>query len=360
MHKQEGRQGKQGLMAGVLATCMALTACGGGGGGGSATSTALTDPGGNPASPPLVTPPVTQGLTEENYIQVAAVSLSNVFFSFGGVSFEGDTRFVDSTGPGGFFLLALLMCESGDVAIDINAPGGFTAMVGDSTALDFDDCVSVDDGQLMVRQNGRFGLELTSLSGSGFGNPFTATTLYNFSNNYTIASLNGAFAGDVFMAEGQFQVETDNNTVMETNIVTAESSLVLTFTTAQGQRIIYQDLVAARETLDASNSTFDTEADYTLGLLTSITNGTFAIDTTTPFFGIGNMFVLDGNDNEDAIFRPMSGVLTITDSNGAVATLTAMSDGVSAEISLDLDGDTVADVSQIVTYQALDDIVDTL
>ncbi|PCH60984.1 MAG: hypothetical protein COC05_02465 [Gammaproteobacteria bacterium] len=352
MNKHTARQGKKGLMAGVLSACIALTACGGGGGG-SATNTAPTSPGDNPDAPPLLTPPVTQGLTEENYIQVAAFSfLGGLFFDF-----EQNPQSVNSAGPdAAFFLVALAAdCESGSADFGVNMPGGIVSMVGDSFSLDHSDCVMTfpDDGS-QERTNGRFSGEITRRTGSA-GAPFTATLLLNNSNNFTIEALTGEDAGFITTIEGQLQIDTEGDTVTDTSMITSADYTVTT-TSAAGERLIFESPVSAINRRDMSNNTFTTEVDYTLSLLSAITDGTFVVDTTTPFLGIGGMVALDAEG--DVIPQPISGALTITDSNGAVVTLTAMTDGVSAEISLDLDGDTVADVSQIITYEVLDAVLE--
>ena len=350
MDKQYSRDRKAGVAAiGVLLAASVLTACGGGGGGSSGASPAVT-------SAPLVTPPAVQGLTTENFVQVAAVSLRNVFFFF-----EADTQSIASTIPGGLFLLgiAATLCESGSADVNINMPGGVTSMVGDTATIDYNNCVGTFVGGDQNRLNGRLDTELTRFSDSGLGNPFTITTQVTYSNNFTEETISGEDAGAMVMLEGQWQIAVDNNIVNQTTTLTA-SDYVATLTTAEGMRLTYQNLIQASEMLNVANNTYETESDYTLGLLTSLTDGSFIIDTTTPFTGIANMFMPDDNGiDEIAIFRPMSGALTITDSNGVVATLTAMTDGVSAEISLDLDGDTEADVTQIVTYETLDNMVDT-
>jgi len=303
----------------------------------------------------LVTPPAAQGLTEENYIQVAAVSLLSAPF----LNFEQNPQSVNSAGPdSAFFLVALATdCESGSADFDVNMPGGLVSMVGDSFSLDHSDCVMTfpDDGS-QERTNGRFSGEITRRTGSA-GAPFTATLLLTNSNNFTIETLTGEDAGGVVTIEGQLQLSVDNEIVTDTNTITS-SNYTVAITTAEGEQLIVQSPITAINRRDMSNNTFTTEIDYTLGLLTSITDGTFVVDTTTPFLGIGGMVVLDAEG--DVIPQPISGTLTITDSNGAVATLTAMSDGVSAQISLDLDGDTVADVSQMITYEALDAVIEAL
>jgi len=334
---------------GVLLLASVLTACGGG-------------RAGLPTIPqPQVTPPATQGLTEENYSQVAAVALTNIFFLF-----NGNTQFINSTQPSDLFLMAARAnCEPGSVNIIPNILNEFTSTVGDSASLDHNNCIIVSPGGSRNRLNGRFDIELTDFSTNDLGNLFTVTRQINYSN-YTETTTSGAGAGNVTALEGQLEIATDNdinvNVVSQTTTLTApDSNYMLTLTTAQGERLIYQNLMAASEILDASNNTFTTESDYTLGLLTSITTGTFVVNTTTPFFGMGNMFIADDNGiDENPVFRPTSGVLTITDSNGAVATLEAMTDGVNAQISLDLDGDTVTEVTRIVSYSELDNGFDNI
>jgi len=316
---------------GVLLLASVLTACGGGRAG------------------------LPQGLTEENYSQVTAMALTNIFFLF-----DGDTRFVNSTQPGDLFLMeARANCEPGSVNIIPNILNEFTSTVGDSASLDHNNCIIVSAGGSRNRLNGRFDIELTDFSTNDLGNLFTVTRQINYSN-YTETTISGTSAGNLAALAGQLQIATDNDVVSQTTTLTA-SNYVLTLTTAQGEQLVYQNLIAASEILDESNNTFTTESDYTLGLLTSITTGTFVVNTTTPFFGIGSMFVADDNGiDENPVFRPTSGVLTITDSNGAVATLAAMANGVNAQISLDLDGDTVTEVTQIVSYGDLDNDFDEI
>jgi len=355
MDKQAGRERKTGLTAvGVLSAALALSACGGGGGG--SGSGATSPVAGSPVTPGLqVTPPMTQGLTEENYIQVAAFSfLGGLFFDF-----EQNPQSVDSAGPNaGFFLIALAAdCESGSADFDVNMPGGLTSMVGDTFSLDHDNCIITfpDDGS-QERTNGRFSGEITRRTGSA-GAPFTATLLLNNSNNFTIETLTGEGAGDVVTIEGQLQIDTEGDTVTGTSMITS-ADYTVTIASAAGERQVFGSPITAINRRDMSNNTFTTEVGYTLGLLTAITDGTFVVDTTTPFLGIGGMVVLDA---EGAVIpQPIDGVLTITDSNGAVATLTAMPDGMSAEISLDLDGDAVAEVFEIISYENLDAVFEAL
>lgn len=334
----------------VLAGSIVLSACGGGGGGGSTSQAGQVGDDVQIGLPQPIQGPALQGLTEENFVEVLAFAFSNVFFSF-----EGDTRFIDSSGPGGVFIIAGTVCESGSVDFEINMPGGLVAMTGDNASADYSNCVVEflnGDRDLI---NGSFDGEITNLTGVGFGSPFSVGEVINYSNGYTIQTLIGDDPGGVVTIDGRLQLTVDNTVVTQTSTV-AGPNFEFSVTTSDGRRLVYRNVTDSQEFLDAASNTFLTQSDFDFSLLTLITNGNFIVETIEPFFGIGSMVFVDEDFSENPIFRPTNGSLTATDDNGAVGTLVASTDGVNAELSLDADGDGIPELTQIVSYELLDRI----
>lgn len=331
----------------VVMASLALSACGGGGGGGGGGDV-IARPGGP-------TPPATQGLTTDNFLEVAAVA-----FGFTGLLIASVEETFDSfgagTGTGPISATSPALCDSGSGTITINFGDGVTLMAGDTVLQTFNNCVrSFADGS-RSRVSGEALFEVLSVSGvRAPGNAFEITTRSS-ATNLVSEELAGPEQGDVNISDGDQTTATSNDGVRETTVITTENGLSLT-TLAETIRLVYQ-LVESRQTQDSGNNTIAFSSDHNFQLTTARTNGSFATDTTQTFVTLSGPELTE--EDGVPILRPTTGAQVTTDGRGASVSLTALPDGGQAEIVLDLNGDTIPEASQIVSFQQLEAIIDAL
>ena len=336
-----------------------LAACGGGGGGSSQTTndgmagqqpSNPVAPVAPPAPPAGPTPPAVQGLTIENFVQVSAVAFSSSAFIFDA---EGGAL-IDTTIPGPVNTTAPFPCDSGSAETSLIIQNE-TVTTGDSVATTFVNCLqSFLDGGADVT-NGNINVSITGASGLVMGgSAFELTQLVSFAN-FSQVETAGEFQGTVTNAVGNVEVNITDTAVVETASLTADSGFSLS--ASSDSFVFSQDSQQVTQSIDRSNNTFELDSNSRFQLTTSIANGVFVADNTTPYSGVIDSSLRD--DEGDIILNPSSGVQTITDGNGAVATIIATSNS-SAQISLDLDNNGVPEAINTLNFTELTDIADSI
>ncbi len=320
---------------------LVASACGGGGGGSneSTTTLAIIEP----------NPPAEQGLTIENYMEVLALAFINGFglsnpvedFFFGADFGPVDEEFE-------------FECDSGSAVISLNFSTEGLAE-NDSVVLTSDDCVSTEFDNSQSRTSSILTYTVTDLTGAvTTGTPFTLTFLADTSA--IIEEFAGPFAPQLITSDGTFEYVVNSDGITETTMITSQPDSRSTIA-VDGARFEFGGAFNTRQVLDSSNQMFLLESSSSFALLTSRTNGDFEVQTDEAFTGI---FDLDAVDNDDNIlFMPDAGSISITDGLGGIATLTAISNSM-AELAVDLDNDLIPETTAVMTYVELENLADNL
>ena len=337
----------------LLSASMLLGACGGGGGGSTTNNTQMSMGNGsngatttNPAGP---TPPATQGLTVENFLEVAAVAFVNSTVFVSSVE-EAFASFSEIPGP--LMVTTPAFCESGAGEMTLNFAAA-TRVAGDTVVQTFDNCVVSFEDSSQTRDNGQIFSEILEASGSlSAGGAFDFVFRFAYTN-FTTEEIAGTDQGQFNTLNGDLAVDTSNDGVIETTTITGQNdfSISSVFDTFNAVFILTETI----QVQDLSNNTIVFTSDFGFQLITAITNGSFVTDTTQPFMSLSTPGLTE--DDGAPILRPTSGFQVTTDGNGASVGLTALTE-TTAEVSLDLNGDNVAEATQLVTYAQLEDIVD--
>lgn len=303
-----------------------------------------------PAPPAGPTPPLVQGLTIENFVQVSAVAFSSSAFIFDA---EGGAL-IDTTIPGPVNTTEPFPCDSGSAETSLIIQNA-TVTAGDSIATTFINCLqSFSDGGADIT-NGSINVAITGTSGLVMGgSTFELTQLVSFSN-FSQVETAGEFQGMVTNVVGNFEINITDTAVVETATLSADNGFSLS--ASSDSFVFSQNSQQVTQIIDRSNNTFELDSSSSFQLTTSIANGIFVTDTTTPYSGVIDQSIRDSEG--DIILNPASGVQTITDGNGAVATIAVISNS-SAQVSLDLDNNGVPEATNTLTFNELTDTADSI
>ncbi|MFZ5466476.1 MAG: hypothetical protein ACOZAI_04370 [Pseudomonadota bacterium] len=231
-----------------------------------------------------------------------------------------------------------LDCVSGSGTVSWNdADESGTLSAGDTWRETYSSCQISADGTIL---NGTLTLTVNSVA----GDPSTRAADWSFNVDADYASLRISEGSESMTFDGGYTIAATYvlATNTETQNVTGRT-LTTTWTDSEGTGIARLTNFSLAFSLNLGMSTYSADADYTLA--SSELGGVIAVVTNPAFGG-----AMDGSGN---MGNPTSGTMVMIGANSAKARIEAQSDGVSAMVSLDADGDGTYETGQSVPWTTL-------